>query len=192
MVRGSIWKSIEIELIRKLYPNYEKEELLRQLPNRTWRAISDEAQRLGIKVNIQRLATQPFRYYSHNLELGSLGEKFAKLLLEREGFKVYDFKVISEIKDKKNKKIEQAKRFVEEIDLGLTSFLPDYFAFKGNEAFVVEVKVEQSTLYPSQRKILLKSFDYGLTPLIVNVKAFKHFPLLKNNSRTKRTNQDAE
>jgi hypothetical protein len=185
MVRGSRWTSFEIELIKKFYPKYEKAKLLQLLPNRTWRAISDEAQRLGIKVYTRTLA-KSFRYYSNNPKLGALGEKFAKLLLEREGFKVYEFKKIDEIKGN-NRKIEQAKKFVREVDV--KSFVPDFFAFKGDEAFVVEVKVGQSTLYPSQRSILLKSFDYGLKPLIVRIRAHKYFPILLKSDENATTNK---
>ena len=35
--------------MRKYYPSYQKERLLTLLKGRTWRAISDKAQRLGIK-----------------------------------------------------------------------------------------------------------------------------------------------
>lgn len=177
MVRGASWKLPEIKLVRKFYPNYEKERLLKLLPNRTWRAISDEAQRLGIEVNRRGLA-KTFRYYSSNVKIGSLGEKFVKALLEREGCKVYDFKMVDNIKDNNIKKLAQAKKFVRTVDA--RSYVPDYMAFKGNQAFVVEVKTGQSTLYPSQRKILLKSLDYGLIPLIVKVMAYKYSPSRKN------------
>jgi hypothetical protein len=172
MVRGAIWKSGEIELIKKFYSDYGKEKLMQLLPNRTWRAISDEAQRLGIKVNVSGLR-KTFHRYSSNVKIGALGEELAKALLESEGCKVFDFKTAYGIKDNKMKKLVQLKEFLRTI--GARSHLPDYVAFEGSKVFIVEVKTGQSTLYPSQRKILLKSLDYGLTPIVVNVTASKHF-----------------
>lgn len=46
---GKRWSQKEIDYLRKYYPSYNKEKLLNLLDGRTWRAISDKAQRLGIK-----------------------------------------------------------------------------------------------------------------------------------------------
>jgi hypothetical protein len=191
MVRGAGWKPFEIELIRKLYPNCEKEKLLKLLPNRTWRAISDEAQRLGIRTKTRRLV-KTFPDYPSNLKIGSIGEEFAKALLEREGYKVYRFSKICSVYNNKIERLAEAKTFVKSVNIGTPNVydripslkqgtqMPDFIAFKGNEVLIVEVKTGQSTLYPSQRSILLKSLDYGLTPLIVKVTAYKYFPSRKD------------
>ena len=169
MIKGQQWKSNEIELIRKLYPSYKKEKLSMLLPNRTWDAISRKAIRLGIKVDRRELVkTKP--YHLKNLKIGRLAERIAKNILERNGFKVYRF---NDIADEwfnpriGTKKLKRARRFCNETKQG--RFKPDFFAFKRNEVFVVEVKAGQSRLYPSQRNILLKAFEYGLTPLVVKV-----------------------
>ena len=223
MLKGQQWKPKEIELIRKLYPRYEKEKLLKLLPNRTWDAISRRAARLGIKVDrTELLKTHP--YYLKSLEIGSLAERIAEAILERNGFKVYEFGQIVcklfppriartfTIGDRTYtqytqvdgrtytqvsrrtctqapkpfvigrpsswtrpisgakfgiRKLKKARKFF--VEMKEERFRPDFFAFKHNEVFVVEVKVDQSPLRPSQRNILLKAFEYGLTPLVVKV-----------------------
>lgn len=139
------------------------------LPDRTWRAISAKALRLGIKIDKRELVkTKP--YHLKNLKIGRLAERMAKNILERNGFKVYKF---SDIADEwfspriGTKKLKRARKFCNETRQG--RFKPDFFAFKRNEVFVVEVKAGQSALYPSQRNILLKAFEYGLIPLVVKV-----------------------
>jgi hypothetical protein len=172
--RRHSWKPDEIELIRKFYPNHEKEKLVELLPNRTWRAISDEAQRLGIRVNTQGLE-KTFPYHSSNVKIGSLGEELAKALLEREGYTVYRFSNICSVYNNKIERLAEVKTFFKSNDYNKIPStkrgiqMPDFIAFKGNEVLIVEVKTGQSPLYPSQRNILLKSLDYGLTPLIIMI-----------------------
>jgi len=220
VLKGQQWKPKEIELIRKLYPRYEKEKLLKLLPNRTWDAISRRAARLGIKVDrTELLKTHP--YYLKSLEIGSLAERIAEAILERNGFKVYEFgQIVRKIFPSRIsrtftigdttyaqytqvdgrtymvsrrtgaskpfvigqpsswnrsitgaklgiRKLKKARKFF--VEMKEERFRPDFFAFKHNEVFVVEVKVDQSPLRPSQRNILLKAFEYGLTPLVVKV-----------------------
>jgi len=167
--RGQQWKLDETELIRKLYPSYEKEKLSKLLPNRTWDAISRKATRLGIKVDRKELV-KTYPYYLKNLKIGSLAERIAKTILERNGFKVYRFGHIADEWSPPRisiKKLKKARKFYNEVKEG--RFKPDFFAFKNNNVFVVEVKAEQSRLFPSQRDTLLKAFGYGLIPLIVKV-----------------------
>jgi len=220
MTEGRRWSSNELNLIRRLYPLYEKEKLSTLLPNRTWRAIGMQAQRLGIRVK-KRNPLMALPFYLETQKIGSLAEKIAETILKRNGFKVYEFgQIVRKIFPPRigrtftigdttyaqytqvdgrtymvsrrtraskpfvigqpsgwNKpitgakfgirKLKKARKFF--LELKKERFRPDFFAFKRNEVFVVEVKAEQSRLYPSQRNILLKAFEYGLIPLVVKV-----------------------
>jgi len=47
--RKSDWRPEELRLLRSLYPNQTRELILRNIPNRSWKAIAFKAQSLGLR-----------------------------------------------------------------------------------------------------------------------------------------------